>query len=150
MVHQSICCSVCACIPCIKVNVQGCCGGLHMACNGIAFSCIQCAIIMSHTASAYVPAGKHHCPHPCIDIGYGASANSKLASDDSQFCLWLVIALTLLHILKLALQKIYKTDMTDSGCITGKCPSSLKADSETFLWMSPALSASTWYLRYQA
>ncbi len=39
-----------------------------MACNGAAsFSCTQCDIIMSHAASAYVPAGKHHCPHPCID-----------------------------------------------------------------------------------
>jgi len=48
-------------------------------------------------------------------IARRVSANSRLASDDSQCCLWLAIALPLLHIPNLAFRKITKKDMTDSG-----------------------------------
>ncbi len=58
---------------------------LLAACNGVAsFSCTQCNTIMSHAAFAYVPAGKHHCQNPCIDIGDGAGMTTAFADHPLQ------------------------------------------------------------------
>jgi len=55
---------------------------LLAACHGVAsFSCTQCDIIMSSSASAYVSAGKHHCQNPCIDIGDGAGIVTTAFAD---------------------------------------------------------------------